>query len=166
MERSGRFWKLSDPAEFSVSMSSSHWTKLLWTRSTREDPRRGLEWKEQVSHPSLRFTMAALEKTIRPLKQWALCNMASVSSWSFFFSYFPPNTFRIPCEITADVRAERCFCVLHRGRRREWRQRCLKSFNHSRIITDSLYPVWIESTFGASLQTFAHNWEYRLMEYG
>lgn len=34
-----------------------------------EDPKRQLQWKEQVSHPSVRFTIEILEKTIRLLEQ-------------------------------------------------------------------------------------------------
>lgn len=52
-----------------------------------EDPRRELKWKEQVSHLSLRFTVATLEKTIRLLQQWGHCNAASISSSLFFFFF-------------------------------------------------------------------------------
>lgn len=95
MEHCGRVCKLSDPPVFSVSMPSSHWKEVLWMRSVGEDPKRQLQWKEQVSHPSVRFTMEILEKTIRLLEQWHLCDSATVSSWLCF-----------GLQITADVRGK------------------------------------------------------------
>lgn len=98
--------------------------------STRESPRRKLKWKQQVSHPSLRFTMAILEKTIRPFKQWGLCKPARVSFWLFF-----PCT----CEITVNVRAGKVFpysivagCALWKRRadrcwQKAWDNTCLNT---------------------------------------
>lgn len=108
IEQCGRFVKTEWPScIYPFHVPSSCWTERLWMRSTGQDRRREREWKEQVSHhPSPRFTVAILEKTIRLLKQWSLCGAASVSSWLFFFSKHISGA---PCEITVDVRAKEVF---------------------------------------------------------
>lgn len=64
-------------------MSSSHPLGLPWMRSTGEDPRRELEWKEQVSHPS--HPWQYLKRQLNFLNNEAFVRMPPFRHGSFFF---------------------------------------------------------------------------------
>lgn len=52
-----------------------------------EDPRRELKWKEQVSHLSLRFTVATLEKTLDCFNNEATVTLLPSLPRPFFFFF-------------------------------------------------------------------------------